>query len=81
MRVVEQVEETWCHMCMAIPFPFTAPHSVRIPKNWEGVRKGGKGKGSGLEASCGKGGLPRTVVSHLLLAAPGSGGRKGSCSG
>lgn len=78
--VIEQVEEAWWYMCMDIPFPSTTLHSVGIPKTWESVRKGGKGKGNGLEASCGKGELPSTVVSHLLLAPRQQAGVLASCA-
>lgn len=83
LSVTEQVEglEARWYSCTDIPFSSTAPQAVMTLKSWGSVRKEGKGKGNGLEASCGEGGLPSVAFSHQSLATPCSGAAKGAPAG
>lgn len=76
----EGLEARW-YSCTDTPFSSTAPQAVRILKSWGSMRKEGKGKGNGLEASCGERGLPSIAVSRQLLGTSCSGAATGAPAG
>lgn len=48
-RVISRLEQGQWYRSMDIPFSSTASQSVAMPKSWDSVRKGERGKGNYLK--------------------------------